>query len=123
MAINGLSTLLGKAATWEDGPNGEWGAFPSGHTSSAFTFSSVMHRASGPWVGAPLYGLSALVAYERLESSEHYFSDVVMGGVMGLVIGHTVAGEHEFELFGGQVVPYADPATGTSGVAWVKHFK
>lgn len=123
LAINGLSTLLGKAATWEDGPNGEWGAFPSGHTSSAFTFSSVMHRAYGPWVGVPLYGLSALVAYERLESSEHYFSDVVMGGVMGLVIGHTVAGEHEFELFGGQIVPYADPATGTSGVAWVRHFK
>jgi hypothetical protein len=82
-----------------------------------------MHRAYGPWVGAPLYGLGALVAYERLESDEHYLSDVLMGGVMGLVIGHTVAGEHGFELFGGEVVPYADPATGSSGVAWVTHFK
>lgn len=123
LAINGLSTLVGKAASWDDAPNGEFGAFPSGHTSSAFTVASVMHRAYGPWVGVPLYGLGALVAFERLESNEHYLSDVVMGGVMGLVIGHAVAGEHEFELFGGRIVPYADPASGTSGVAWVKHFR
>ena len=123
LIVNGLSTLAGQAATWDDGPNGEWGAFPSGHTSSSFTFASVMHEAYGPWVGAPLYALSVLVAYERLESNEHYLSDVVMGGVMGLVIGHTVAGEHEFELFGGEVVPYVDPYSQTSGLAWVKHFK
>jgi membrane-associated phospholipid phosphatase len=123
LAINGLSTLVGKAASWDDAPNGKFGAFPSGHTSSAFTVASVMHRAYGPWVGVPLYGLGALVAYQRLESNEHYLSDVVMGGVMGLVIGHAVAGEHEFELFGGRIVPYADPASGTSGVAWVMHFR
>ncbi|MHC4089941.1 MAG: phosphatase PAP2 family protein [Planctomycetota bacterium] len=123
LAINGLSTLAGKAATWDDGPNGEWGAFPSGHTSSSFTFASVMDRAYGPWVGVPLYALSVLVAYERVESGEHYLSDVVMGGVLGLVIGHTVAGEHEFKLFGGEIVPYVDPYSQTSGLAWVKHFK
>ncbi|HUU82235.1 MAG TPA: phosphatase PAP2 family protein [Phycisphaerae bacterium] len=123
LTINGLSTMAGQAATWDDGPNGEWGAFPSGHTSSTFTFASVMHRAYGHWVGIPLYGLGALVAYERVESEEHYFSDVVMGGVLGLVVGHSVAGEHEFELLGGRIMPYADPATGTSGIAWVKQFK
>ncbi len=123
LIVNGLSTLAGKAATWEDGPNDEWGAFPSGHTSSSFAFASVMHRSYGPWVGVPLYALSGLVGYERLESGEHYLSDVVMGGVMGLVIGHTVAGEHKLELLGGEVVPYVDPYTNTSGLAWVTHFK
>ena len=123
LIINGLSTVAGQAATWDDGPNGELGAFPSGHTSSSFTFASVMHQAYGHWVGVPLYALSGLVAYERLESNEHYLSDVVMGGVMGLVIGHTVAGEHEFRLFGGEIVPYVDPYAGTSGIAWVRHFK
>ena len=123
LIINDLSTLAGKAATWEDGPDGEWGSFPSGHTSSSFAFASVMHEAYGHWVGAPLYALSALVAYERLDSNEHYLSDVVMGGVMGLVIGHTVAGEHGFEVFGGEIVPYVDPYGQTSGLAWVKHFK
>jgi membrane-associated phospholipid phosphatase len=123
LIVNGLSTVAGQAASWDRGPNGEWGTFPSGHTSSSFTFASVMHQAYGHWVGIPLYALSGLVAYERLESGEHYLSDVVMGGVMGLVIGHTVAGEHEFELFGGEVVPYVDPQTNSSGVAWVRHFK
>jgi len=123
LIINGVSTLAGKAATWEDGPDGEWGTLPSGHTSSSFTFASVMHRAYGPWVGAPLYVLGTLVAYERVESEAHYLSDVVMGGVLGLVIGHSVAGEHGFELFGGQIVPYVDPYTGSSGLAWVRHIK
>jgi len=63
------------------------------------------------------------VAIEWLEDDEHYLSDVIMGGVMGLVIGHTVAGEHEFKLFGGEIRPYADPNTGSSGIAWAKHFK
>lgn len=123
LIINGLSTLTGQAATWDDSPNGEWGTFPSGHTSSTFTFASVMHEAYGPLVGVPLYGLGVLVAMERLESGEHYLSDVLMGGVMGLVIGHSVAGEHEFKLFGGEILPYADPNTGSTGLAWVKHFK
>jgi len=123
LIINGLSTMAGQAASWDEGPNGEWGTFPSGHTSSMFTFASVMHEAYGPWVGAPLYALGGLVAYQRLETNEHYLSDVVMGGVMGLVIGHTVAGEHEFNVFGGTVMPYVDPYSDFSGVAWVKHFK
>ncbi|MCP4592671.1 MAG: phosphatase PAP2 family protein [bacterium] len=122
LIINGMSTLVGQAATWDRAPNGEMGTFPSGHTSSTFTVASVMHEAYGPWVGAPLYGLGVLVAMERLEDGEHYLADVLMGGVMGLVIGHTVAGEHEFELFGGKIVPYVDPATASSGIAWVKHF-
>jgi len=118
LTINGVTTLLGQAMSADRSPNGEFGTFPSGHTSSTFTFASVMHQAYGPWVGAPLYALGVAVAAERLDDREHYFSDVIMGAVMGLVIGHTVAGEHELELFGGQIVPYADPATGASGVAW-----
>ncbi|MCH7813916.1 MAG: phosphatase PAP2 family protein [Planctomycetes bacterium] len=123
LIINGLSTLVGQAASWDRGPNGGWGTLPSGHTSSSFTFASVMHQAYGHWVGFPLYALSGLVAYERLEDGEHYLSDVIMGSVLGLVIGHTVAGEHELELFGGKIVPYADPYGQSTGVAWVKHFK
>jgi len=123
LIINGLSTMVGQAASWDHSPNGEWGTFPSGHTSSTFAVASVMHDAYGPLVGVPLYGLGVLVAMERLEDDEHYLSDVIMGGVMGLVIGHTIAGEHKFELFGGEILPYADPNTASSGIAWVKHFK
>jgi membrane-associated phospholipid phosphatase len=118
LTINGVSTMLGKLAVSERSPNGEKYAFPSGHTSSTFTIASVMHQAYGPWVGAPLYALGAFVATERIDNGEHYFSDVVMGAVMGLVIGHAVAGEHELEIFGGRIVPYADPEAGATGIAW-----
>jgi membrane-associated phospholipid phosphatase len=118
LAVNGITTMLGQAASADRSPNGERGAFPSGHTSSTFTLVSVMHEAYGPWVGAPLYALGVAVAAERVDDGEHYFSDVVMGAVMGLVIGHTVAGEHKLELFGGEIVPYADPTTGANGIAW-----
>jgi membrane-associated phospholipid phosphatase len=121
LIVNGLSTVAGKLASWDNSPNGEYFAFPSGHTSSTFTVASVMHQAYGPLAGVPLYGLGVLVAVERLDDGEHYFSDVVMGGVMGLVIGHSIAGEHELELFGGRIVPYADPYQGATGIAW--HFE
>jgi len=47
-------------------------------------------------------------------------SDVLMGAVLGLVIGHSVASEKELEVFGGKVLPYADPHTNSTGIAWVK---
>jgi hypothetical protein len=123
LLINGMSTLVGKVATWDDSPNGEWGTFPSGHTSSTFCLASVIHQEYGPLAGAPLYGLGTLVAMSRLDDEEHYFSDVLMGAVLGLVVGHTVAGEEQIEVFGGHIVPYADPDTGSAGIAWVKHFE
>ena len=123
LMVNGLSVLAGQLATGGHGPNGESGSFPSGHTSSTFVIASVMHRAYGPWVGVPLYALGGLVATERLDSDEHFLSDVVMGAVMGLVIGHTIAGDRELTLAGGRIVPYVDPQTQSSGLAWVVHFK
>ncbi|MCG3132235.1 MAG: hypothetical protein FLDDKLPJ_03068 [Phycisphaerae bacterium] len=120
LALTGATVILGKTATWDDVPNGEFGSFPSGHTASTFVFASVLHEEYGPWVGIPLYGLGALVGYTRLEDEEHYFSDVVMGGVLGLVVGHSIARDGEpLEVAGGQIVPYADPAGGSTGILWV----
>lgn len=121
LTITGISTMLGKAATWDNAPNGEWGTLPSGHTSSTIALASVMHREYGLWAGAPLYALTGFVGYTRLEDGEHYLSDLIMGGMLGLVVGHTVAGDGEpLILFGGRIVPYADPVEGSSGVAWIK---
>ncbi len=124
LTVSGLSTALGQAASWDRAPNGEWGTFPSGHTSSSFAFASVMDHEYGPVVGWPLYALSSFVAWTRLEDREHYLSDVVMGSVLGLVVGHTVAsGGEPPKLFGGEIFPYADPMTGSTGVAWIKRIK
>lgn len=122
LIINDLSTMVGKLATYKTSPNGESLSFPSGHTSSTFTVASVMHQAYGPWVGFPLYGLGVFVAVERLDDDEHYLSDVLMGSVMGLIIGHTVAGDHKLEIFGGEIKPYSDPNIGATGLVWHKRF-
>lgn len=120
LIINGVSTSALKLCANTDSPNGEALAWPSGHTSSAFTVASVMHQAYGHWVGIPLYGVAGMVGLARLDDREHHFSDVVFGAAMGLVIGHTVAGGHRPQIFGGDLIPYADPATGTGGIAWFK---
>lgn len=123
LIINGLSTMVGQTATWDRSPNGEWGTFPSGHTSSSFCFATVMNEAYGPLVGIPLYGLGTLVAIERLDDREHYMSDVLFGAVLGTVVGHSVATGRDPEFFGWKVLPYVDPAQGVSGVAFMKQYK
>jgi len=120
LIINGLSTELLKVAAHTQSPNGERYAWPSGHVSSSFCLAAVMDRAYGPLVGWPLYGLAGFVAFERMDDREHHFSDVIFGAALGLVIGHTVASGEPPEILGGTVLPYADPAAGTSGIAWHK---
>ncbi len=122
LIINDLSTLAGKAATWEDGPDGEWGAFPSGHTSSSFAFASVMHEAYGPWVGVPLFALASYVGYERIDARNHDLSDVVSGMIIGIAIGHAVMKNHKLKIFGFDVVPLIDAQTGAVGMALSKRF-
>ncbi|OQZ07212.1 MAG: hypothetical protein B6D36_00985 [Planctomycetes bacterium UTPLA1] len=119
LMINGLTVVVGQAASYDRAPNGERGTLPSGHTSSSFVVASVLHQAYGHAVGVPLYALATLVAHERLEDREHYFSDVVMGGVLGLVVGHSVASGRDPEFFGWKILPYAS-TQGGAGVAFVK---
>jgi membrane-associated phospholipid phosphatase len=123
LIINGVSTMALKLAACTDSPNGEPLAWPSGHTSSAFTVAAVMHQAYGPLAGIPLYGVSAMVALSRLDDREHSLSDCVFGAALGLVIGHTVASGHRPQIFGGDLIPYADPTTGSGGIAWFKMTK
>ena len=119
LTINGLTVMIGQTASWDKSPNGEWGTFPSGHTSSSFVVASVMHEAYGHLVGIPLYGLATLAGIERLDDREHYFSDVVMGAVLGTVVGHSVASGRDPEFFGWKLLPYASPEGG-AGVAFMK---
>ncbi len=119
LMINSMTVMVGQAASWDKAPNGEYGTFPSGHTSSSFVVASVLHEAYGHVVGVPLYGLATLVGIERLDDREHYFSDVVMGAVLGTVIGHSVASGRDPEFFGWKILPYASPEGG-SGVAFMK---
>ena len=66
-------------------------SFPSGHTASAFAFSTVVSQES-PLLTLPSQSLAALVGYSRVHSGMHYPSDVIGGAVLGMSIGSVVAG-------------------------------
>lgn len=125
LAVNGVTTVLLKVATNTRAPNGERFAWPSGHTSSAFTFAAVVNEYYGPLAGIPSLALAGLVGYQRIDSRVHDFSDVVFGGMLGYIVGTSIARDQKAqfpEVFGMTVLPYADPETGASGLALLKRF-
>ena len=122
LALNGLMTIGLKLVAQDQTPNNESYGWPSGHTSSTVTVATVMNEYYGPWVGVPLYALSGLVMYERLDNGEHWASDVVFGAAMGYVVGSTVAQRYKPEIFGMEVMPYIDPLSGSTGLALMKRF-
>jgi hypothetical protein len=122
LSVTGILTMGLKLAANDHSPNGENYAWPSGHASSSMTVATVMNEFYGPWVGIPLYGLSGLVMYERMETGEHWASDIVFGAALGYVVGKTVADKYKPEIFGMRVMPWVDPVEGVTGVALVKTF-
>ncbi len=120
LAITGTSTMFLKLAACTESPNGENLAWPSGHVSSTMAMATVLNDAYGPLVGVPMFGLTGLVAVERLDDREHHFSDVVFGAALGWVVAETVMKEHRPEVFGGEIVPYVDPANNNAGIAWIR---
>lgn len=65
------------------------GSFPSGHTIAAFSVATVIARRYGRhrWVPWAAYGLAAAVGFSRLSLSDHFLSDVFIGGALGYSIG------------------------------------
>ena len=125
LAVNGVSTLALKAAANTRSPDRERHGWPSGHTSSAFTVAAVLNEYYGPWVGVPSLALAGLVGYQRLDSRVHDFSDVAFGAMLGYVVGTSIARDEKAqfpEVFGMQVVPFADPETGATGLALMKQW-
>lgn len=64
-------------------------SFPSGHTEGAFSFfcflSLLLYRSHRPW--AFLFFIVALiVGYSRMYLSAHFFADVYVGSIVGVVV-------------------------------------
>jgi len=88
-------TLLTKEAFRRDRPNGQSLGFPSAHTSGVFSLASVLEVMYGPAVGLPSYALASVVGLSRIDSKDHFVSDVVMGAFIGGVIGWGTAEFHK----------------------------
>jgi undecaprenyl-diphosphatase len=60
-------------------------AFPSGHTSNAFSFATTLsyyHRKVAPF----LFAWASLVAFSRVFLGFHYFTDLLGGAAVGIVV-------------------------------------
>jgi membrane-associated phospholipid phosphatase len=66
-------------------------SFPSGHTTQAFAVASVIAaHYDEPWIKVGAYGVASLVGFARMYHGAHFLSDVLAGGVIGTVVGHSV---------------------------------
>lgn len=61
-------------------------SFPSGHASSA-VMAAVLLGDSAPRLRPLWWGMAAVVASSRIHNRMHHASDVVAGGLIGLVLG------------------------------------
>lgn len=63
-------------------------SFPSGHSATAFAAAIAVGMAY-PRLRVPLLALAAIVALSRVYLGMHYWSDVVVGSLLGVAIGLT----------------------------------
>jgi undecaprenyl-diphosphatase len=96
-----VSVLILKFTIKRPRPEGEWGqvyrssdphSFPSGHAARAFMLT-VITLLTGSWgIGLILLVWALLVVISRVGLGVHYFSDVVVGGLIGILMGFLAVG-------------------------------
>ena len=94
--VNNVLTTGLKAAVGRTRPNQQNNrSFPSGHTSNAFTWATILSHYYGKKAAIPAYGVATFIGWSRLNMDAHYLSDVVFGAVLGYVVGRTIVATAE----------------------------
>jgi hypothetical protein len=124
LLITDATVFALKLAVSNETPNGKNLAWPSGHTASSFCVASVIDEYYGPQAGIPAYIAASLVGWRMMDSGDHWASDVLFGGTLGFVVGHSVADRHkQLEIAGFNIEPVLsigpNPVT---GIGLVKRF-
>lgn len=64
-------------------------SFPSGHTATAFTAATVMHKEYGltrsPWFSVGAYSVATLTGIMRTLNNRHWISDILVGAGIGVI--------------------------------------
>lgn len=64
-------------------------SFPSGHTATAFTCATIMHKEYGltrsPWFSVGAYSISTLTGIMRTLNNRHWISDILVGAGLGVI--------------------------------------
>ncbi|MFW6289754.1 MAG: phosphatase PAP2 family protein, partial [Mariniphaga sp.] len=96
------STITSSLKVWINAPrpNLEKHAFPSGHTSTAFTFAHFMHREFGersPWYSVGAYTTAAAVGMMRMGKNVHWLPDVLAGAGVGIFSTELIYLTHQYK--------------------------
>lgn len=107
-AITGATKMIaGRARPYKDTANSrnfglfrgltggtDYQSFPSGHTTAAFAFASIVSAETSHWwpkskwpIGTLFYGGAALTGVSRIYNQFHWSSDVVAGAAIGTITG------------------------------------
>jgi membrane-associated phospholipid phosphatase len=96
----GLKVALGRSRPKNgDGPrkftfwetDNAYQSMPSGHTTVAFTVSTVLaEQIDTWWARAIFYPLAAATSYSRVYDDEHWTSDIFLGAAIGYLSGKTI---------------------------------
>ncbi len=83
-----LATYSLKYSIDSERPNGGGQSFPSGHTSIAFVGAEFIRKEYGGWWGVPSYLAASYVGFSRVETKNHWNSDVLAGAAIGILSNH-----------------------------------
>jgi len=98
--------LVGKALIDEERPDdSDNDSFPSGHTASAFSSATTLHRRYGWEVGFPAYAVATLTGVARERARKHYWWDVLAGAAIGSASGWYFTDALDGNV---QLVPWVD---------------
>ncbi len=97
-----LTTTALKYVIREPRPDGsgEKVSFPSGHSTGAFSFASVIQAEHGWIYGGLAYTYATLVAYSRMNDNRHLLHDVVAGATIGASFGLGLHYRQERQVYG-----------------------
>jgi membrane-associated phospholipid phosphatase len=106
LITGGMKTVIGRGRPYVDSTNArnfhllrglhdsDYRSFPSGHSTAAFAFASLVTAETSHWwpggrwpVGALTYGAASLTALSRVYEYKHWASDVVAGAAIGTITG------------------------------------
>lgn len=102
----GLKLALGRARPFTENGSKDFGnwsllndsfhSLPSGHVTVAFSISTVLaNNSHSTWLKILCYVPAFLTATSRVYQDKHWFSDVLLGGVIGYSVGTWVTSKHE----------------------------
>ncbi len=89
-AFAGMTTFFLKRLINEKRPSGsDRNSMPSGHTTTAFAFASVVALEHPNWA-IPAYSLASFVGLSRINDNAHYLHNVTMGATIGMAYGYAL---------------------------------